>query len=153
MEDEQRSGRPKSARTEENLDAVKLTEEDKRRTCEEVQEITGISHVASWWKKLTRRKFSRNGFHTCSPRNKGKRGSVDAVPISAVIAKELTFSTASSVADGIELKSQSAQWRNSGSPRLEKARLKFPKCTSRLGEMPSATRKAILAGICGVLDP
>ena len=45
MNAKERSGRPKTGRTEEAVQLVKMAvDEDRRRTCEEIEEITGIPH-------------------------------------------------------------------------------------------------------------
>lgn len=136
MEDEERSGRPKSARTEANVDLVKLTvEEDKRRTCEEVEEITGIPHstvhrilveelgkkkiFAKWVPHLLTEEQRQERVRRCRAnlRRYRKEG---ADFLDRIVSGDETWVYSWDP----ELKSQSAQWRNSGSPRPEKARRK-----------------------------
>ena len=45
VESEQRSGRPQTSTTGDNMEQVRtVVEEDRRRTCQDIENITGIPH-------------------------------------------------------------------------------------------------------------
>lgn len=136
MEDDARSGRPKSVQTEDNIDLVKsVVEEDKRRTCQEIEELTGISHSSVHRiivEELQKQKiFAKWVPHLLTDEQKQERVCRCRANLRRVRREGNNFINRIITGDETwvyswdpELKRQSAQWRNSGSPRPEKARRK-----------------------------
>lgn len=136
LEDEQRSGRPRTSNTENNAQLVKeVVEEDKRRTCEDIADITNIPHstvhrilVDVLQKKKV---FAKWVPHLLTEAQKQDRVRICRANLRRVRREGQDFLNRIVTGDETwvyswdpELKHQSAQWRNEGSPRPEKARRK-----------------------------
>ena len=133
VEDEERSGRPPTACSEENVELVRaVTAEDRRLTCEEVSETTGLSSASVFrilTNKLNKRKvFAKWVPHLLSEEQKAIRVQTSRANLRRLhrderfIGRIVTGDETWVYSWDAELKRQSAEWRDKGTPRPEKAR-------------------------------
>ena len=136
VQDDERSGRPSTATTEDNVEVVRrLLEEDRRQTCEELAELAGVS-VGSVHMILTKhlnkqKKFSKWVPHLLTDGQKQQRLLAATQHLRRYRREGDNFLNRIVAGDETwvyswdpELKSQSAEGRSDDSPRPQKARRK-----------------------------
>ena len=136
VEDKQSSGRPQTSTTGDNVEQVRtVVEEDRRRTCQYIENITGIPHSTVYRilvDVLMKKKiFAKWVPHLFNEDQREERVRLCRANLRRFRCEGQDFLSRIVTGDETwvyswdpELKWQSAQWRNQGSPRPEKARRK-----------------------------
>ena len=136
MEDEQHSGRLQMSTTGDNVEQVRtVVEEDRRRTCQDIENVTGIPHstiycilvdvlmkkkiFAKWVPHLLNGDQQEEQVHLCCA-NLHRFCHEGQDFLSHIVTGDETWVYSWDP----ELKRQSAQWCNQGSPHPKKARCK-----------------------------
>lgn len=132
VEDEQRSGRPQTSTTGDRVEQVKtVVEEDTRKTCEDIENITGIPHSTVYRilvDDLKKKKvFAKWVPHLLNEGQIQERVSLSRANLRRFRREGQDFLSRIVTGDETwvyswdpELKRQSAQWRNEGSLDLKK---------------------------------